>query len=192
MDGAPGCRRSRATAICTCFVQVAGTLSPQSASAIRSGESDRPTSSTSAVSTARSRGLTGPPSMTSVPRTSRLMVLIVLACRGASTTTGRTDTGRIPHSTPTDTAARHAHPMNTMHTTNTTRLARSTAAAALVAAALVGCAAQASAPVDPLDGPVGALEPRRPVRTTSTHAACTGLCRTVTADRELNGCNGCR
>lgn len=59
---------------------------------------------------------------------------------------------------PTDTAARHAQPMDT---TNTTRIARSAAAAALVAAALVGCAAQASAPVDPLEGPVGALEPRR-------------------------------
>jgi hypothetical protein len=88
------------------------------------------------------------------------MVLIVLAFRSASTMTGRTDTAWIPHPTSTDTTARDARLMDTTHQT---RIARSAAAAALVAAALAGCAAQASAPVDPLEKAAAGIEPREQV-----------------------------
>jgi hypothetical protein len=48
-----------------------------------------------------------------------------------------------------------------MDTNCTTRIARSAAAAALVAAALAGCAAQASAPVEPVKESAAAVEPKR-------------------------------
>lgn len=44
---------------------------------------------------------------------------------------------------------------------HTNRIARSAAAAAFVAAALAGCAAQTSAPVEPVEKPVAAVEPRQ-------------------------------
>jgi hypothetical protein len=56
------------------------------------------------------------------------------------------------------TAAAHGGHMDTTHTN---RIARSTVAAALVAAALAGCAAQANAPVEPLEKRAAAVEPRQ-------------------------------
>jgi hypothetical protein len=47
-----------------------------------------------------------------------------------------------------------------MDITHTTRIARFAMAAALVAAVLAGCAAQASAPLKPVEEPAAAIEPR--------------------------------
>ena len=89
--------RTRPIDACSCFGQVPGSSSPQSASASSSVVTGRPARSTSAESTARSLGLSETPSRASGPKTATLMLRIV---RPSRTTVNDPRIPRIPDAYP--------------------------------------------------------------------------------------------